>query len=291
MRLLGGKGVLLLALVLGFATSYLSWRYVQEATVASEPVPLVPVLVATQPVAARTIIAPSMVQVKQVPADARPQGAYAEPTEVVGRVSKTQLAPGEHLLPHQFFLQREKSGLAFLVPDSQRAVSIAVSEVIGTGGMIIPGDKVDVFALFDFKEPPQGSALPSTTSSAEVLSASMGQAQRTPEKNTMIALVLQNVEVLAVAQSLEGDDTRDGTERFTERTVEGKPENAVPQSKARTQPGARTVTVAVTPAEAQKLILAEERGKLRLALRPAAEQGQVDLAPLELRQVLQAPTK
>lgn len=286
MRLLGGKGVLLLAILLGVATSYISWRYVQEASAASNPVHLVPVVVATKPIPQRTIIKTEMLQVKHVPADARPQGAYTDPTQVVGKVSKAQLAIGEHLMPHQLFLQREKSGLAFMIPDSRRAIAVAVSEVIGTGGLIIPGDRVDVYALFDLKEPERAAA-PAFPSPTPI------PYERVPQRNTMIALILQNVEVLAVAQSVEGVDPRGTNEQLMDQVV-GQSNGAngtPPTAKARPVPQARTVTVSVTPADAEKLILAEERGKIRLALRPAAEQGQVEVEPLELRQVVQEPTR
>lgn len=62
--------------------------------------------------------------------------------------------------------------------------------------------------------------------------------------------VLQNVQILGIGQSME---------------VERKDDKKLPVS----------VTLAVTPAEAEKLVLADESGVLRLALRPAAEQGQV----------------
>lgn len=286
MRILGGKGVLMLALLLGLATSYVSWRYVQDSAETASPVSLVPVLVAVQPIPQRTIITPQMVQVKQLPADARAPSAYAEASQVVGRVSRTELAPGEHLLPHQFFLQREKSGLAFMIPESRRAIAVAVSELIGSGGMIVPGDRVDVYALFDYKNAQDANA----SAAGSPASGRPGEGERLPEKNTVIALVLQHVEVLAVAQNVEGEDTRGTSEQLAQR-VEGKPSNSVPQAKASVQPQARTVTLAVTPLEAEKLILAEERGKIRLALRPASEQGRIDIPPLELKQVLAAPTE
>jgi pilus assembly protein CpaB len=282
MRVLGGKGVLILALLLGGVTSYLSWRFVQETTAAASPVQLVPVLVATKPVAQRTIISKDMVQVRQVPVDVRPPGAFTQPDQVVGKVSKSQLGTGEQLLPHQFFLQRERSGLAFMVPESHRALAVAVSEVIGSGGLIIPGDRVDVYALFDLKEPDRTAVPPRPT-------ATPASVERIPEKNTMVALVLQNLEVLAVGQGIEGDDTRSDNQRVMDQATGAS--NGAPISRARPAPQARSVTLSVSPTDAEKLILAEERGKIRLALRPASENGYVDVAPLELREILQAPTQ
>lgn len=299
MRVLGGKGVLMLALLLGGATSYLSWRYVQEANAAANPPPLVPVVVAARPIPQRTVITAEMVQVKRLPQEARPPGAFSDPSQVIGRVSKTQLATGEHLMPHQVFLQRERSGLAFNIPETHRAVAVAVSEVIGSGGLILPGDRVDVYGLFDLKEPEQPvrvTAAP-TPGPTPGPGANGGQAMgaaawpREPTRNTLIALILQDLEVLAVAQNLEGEDNRSTTERLTEQGIGGGSGNGAPTSRARAAPQARTVTLAVTPLEAEKLILAEERGKIRLALRPATEQGSVVVPPLELRAVLQEPTK
>src|SRR5581483_6486077 len=79
--------------------------------------------------------------------------------------------------------------------------------------------------------------------------------------------ILQNVEVLAVAQQLEGDAPPQSTSQRAAQTLTGATPSQPPRQANVTQPGARTVTLAVAPGEAQKLVLAEDKGRIRLVLR------------------------
>src|SRR5919206_4592200 len=149
MRLFGGKGAIVAALALGALTSYLTWRYVDQAGQANQQAELVPVVVATQPIPARTILTPDMLRVQPMPVDAvHPQAAHSV-DQVIGKVVRTELTADEPVLSSKLFLQRAESGLAFMVPDGMRAISVGFTELIGTGGMITPGDHVDVIGVFD----------------------------------------------------------------------------------------------------------------------------------------------
>jgi len=55
--------------------------------------------------------------------------------------------------------------------------------------------------------------------------------------------------------------------------------------KAKAQPEAKTVTLAVGPEEAQRLVLSEDAGQLRLALRPAKDTSTVELPEATLSQI------
>ena len=119
------------------------------------------------------------------------------------------------------------SHLAALIPTGMVAVSIAVSDVINTGGFIVPGDHVDVLGIVS-KEP---------TDTASI--------------------VLRDVQVLAVAQAVLGQNPASGD---SSKSAAGGPQSLD-----------STVTLAVTIQDAQRLVQVDEVGKLRLALRrPAA---------------------
>jgi hypothetical protein len=145
-------------------------------------------------------------------------------------------------------------------------VAIQVSEVIGVGGLLQPGDKVDILALFD---------------------------KQTYGKDAAF-LLLQNVEVLAVAQTTltEAEEptplSRLSGPTPTPAAKATAPPPARPTPKP--QPQARTVTVAVTPEEAQRLALAEKTASLRLALRPVGETTVVELPEATLT-TLRAPVE
>jgi len=259
MKLLGGKRVLLLAMVTGLITSLFVWNYMQKMGQSNKPVEMAAVLIATRDLPARTTFMEDMFVRREIPASARHPNAMTRPEEVVDKVTKLPITAGEQILSNKLFADRVESGLAFIVPPGKRAVSVAVSEVIGSGGLIVPGDQVDVVAVFDDKPLGQDAAL----------------------------FVLQKVNVLAVAQQLEGETPRssnpmsDATQGLS---IGGKPQASPPgQIEPRSQPTARTATLAVTPDESLRLIMAEERGKIRLVLRPANDQSTAEVSTVYLK--------
>lgn len=188
----------------------------------------VPVVVAARDIPARTMLTADMLEVKQLPADAALRGVFSDPAALEGRITLQAIAAGEPILPVKVAEQGRDRGLAFIVPPGKRALAVNVSEVIGVGGMLIPGDYVDVLVHFEAEE---------------------GR----PDK---VITILQNIPVLSVAQTMqtpapEGEQGQGGVRNET----------------ADPNPEAKTVTLAVTPEEAQALFLAEQTGEIRLALR------------------------
>lgn len=68
--------------------------------------------------------------------------SFADLSEVEGRILTRPLAPGDILRPEHFALG---GLLAEAVPAGKRALAVSIDEVIGGGGFIAPGDRVDVF--------------------------------------------------------------------------------------------------------------------------------------------------
>ncbi|HLG70958.1 MAG TPA: Flp pilus assembly protein CpaB [Chloroflexota bacterium] len=258
MKGIGGKGVLALSLVLGIATSYMVYQYVDQAGQAAKPVETVPVLTAAQDIPARTTITGDMLRLTRVPVDLKLPNAMVQSTDAVGKVSKLPISQGEEMLPNKLFGDREESGLAFVVPEGKRAVSVAVNEVVGSGGMIVPSDYVDVVAVLDVQ-----SSAPSDPNNVRFGVDPSSRAQ----VKAVAQYVLQNVEVLAVAQALEGDPAPQTTGQKVAGTVAPGNNPQPPKQNTAAQPGARTVTLAVGPEDAEKLVLAEDKGRIRLVLR------------------------
>jgi pilus assembly protein CpaB len=242
---------LLVALVLGLVAALLSWLYVQRVSQESRQATLVPVIVAASDIPVRTQVTSQMLTVKQVAADARHEKAFTGVEQVQSKVTNLPITAGEQVLSTKFFARKEDSGLAFRIPPGRRAVSVNVNEVVSSGGMIMPGDHVDVVSVFSASG---GATGPNAGE----------QAQDTA------TIVLQNMEVLAVAQQLNGPV--EAPKSGIAGSIGGT------KTELSVQPNARTVTLAVTPEEAQKLILAEEKGKIRLALR-AVEDNEVQAVP------------
>jgi pilus assembly protein CpaB len=200
---------------------------------------------------------------------------------------RTELAADEPVLSSKLFLQRAESGLAFMVPDGMRAVSLGFTEVIGTGGMISPGDHVDVIGVFETHGPTAGpQPVPGQSQPAQVaLDRGAGDSK---EQTSIATMVLQGVQVLAVAQRLEGEDAKPKDQGLTMPGGNSQtPQQQMAQRAEPTpQPQAKTATLAVAPEDALKVVLAEEKGKIRLALRRANDKTTPSVAQVPLSALL-----
>lgn len=233
-----------LALGAGLAAALLAFVLVRSRTASGPAAPeLISVVIAARDIPARTRLTAGLLQVRRVsPADA-PEGTIASPAELVGRVVLNPVLTGKAILTPIVAAPGAALGMAFSLPPSQRAVTVALDPADGVDEFARPGDHVDILAT---DEPGSGPA----------------------ESRT----VLQNVALLAVGSQTSSEDA------------------AVPAPA--TGAGASHVTVAVSPLQAQALVLAAARGKIHLALRPADDDALAALPvfPAPARPVEAAPS-
>jgi pilus assembly protein CpaB len=252
------RRLLLLALVAGIVAAILVYAALSRSSESTGGVggaaSMAPAVVAKQDIPARTKITSGMVEVRQVPSDTRSELAYTDLTQVVGRVTRYPIATNEEVLSTKVVALESaaKTGdsLSYVIPEGRRAISIEVNQVISSGGLVLPGDYVDVIGVFNvnFRD---------------------GDQERTEEKY-FSRIILQNIEVLAVAQTVVDTPPEVGTTTGTdgETATTDASGQRVRNTEAAPEPKASTVTLSVTPQEAQLLFLAEENGVLRLAVRP-----------------------
>ncbi len=211
------------------------------------------VVTAKQDIPARTEIKPDMLEITRVPQDSLLPGAFASRDLVSGRVARIPIYKGEQLVQEKVATveYRAELGLSYVVPDGQRAMAVKVDKVVGAGGLIRPGDRVDVVGVMDIKY--------------EDLNTS---------RNTTITrafLIAQNVEVLAVEQKLVNQVVSGTT------SAESKKNPAlVDQPDA--QPDGTVVTLALNPEQTQQVLLSEEKGKIRLAVRAPGDESVADVS-------------
>jgi pilus assembly protein CpaB len=150
-------------------------------------------------------------------ADSLPDGSYTDPKQVIGSYVKNSLVANEPIVQAKLFTGDKTAGvMPLLIPFGMRAVSVPVDEVSDVAGFVLPHTRVDV------------------------LVATTGEGQGTGDK-AFSKVILQNVEVLAVAQEVE----------------QKKDEPVI----------VKVVTLLVTPQESERLALASHSGTLRLAMR------------------------
>ena len=121
-----------------------------------------------------------------------------------------------------------------------RAISVPFSEVMGAGGLVLAGDRVDVLVSTQFEK-------------------LFGPDEDVPADEDggrpIVVTVLQDVLVLSVGQAY-APATDASLDPATQR-----------RDTATEQPNARSVTLAVTPGQAQQIFFATQQGTLGLAMR------------------------
>jgi pilus assembly protein CpaB len=243
------RRLLLLALAAGVVAAILVYAAMSRSSEsAGGAASMAPAVVAKQDIPARTKITSGMVEVRQVPQDNRSELAYTDLSQVVGQVTRYPIATDEEVLSTKVVALESaaKTGdsLSYVIPEGKRAISIQVSAVVSSGGLVLPGDYVDIIGVFN-------------------VTFGAGD-QQTTEDKYFSRIILQNIGVLAVAQTVV--DTAPQAAAATDAASAG--EQMVRNTEATPEPKASTVTLSVTPQEAQLLFLAEENGVLRLAVRP-----------------------
>jgi pilus assembly protein CpaB len=249
-RISGGKAVLLLALFLGLVSAVLVYVYLSQAggkeTAASGETKQV--LVAREDIPVATRITDSMVELRAISADAVHPNSFPSTEGVVGNMARYPIAAGEQVLSDRVasssmaLREGEELPLPYIVAEGKRAVSVSTSALIGAGGLMQPGDYVDV-----------------------ILTAKLSNGDQIGR------IILQNLEVLALDQEMEKVAPK----------VEGGTEAQTSAAEGETKPEAVTVTLAVAPVEGEVLTVAEEcagnfGGRLALALRPFGEHNTVE---------------
>ena len=238
---------LFLALGLAIATGVVIFAALQQAetktappTAAAAPLSIV---TASQDITSGTRITAGMLEVTQVPLEAVLDGTVLSLDLAVGQIARIPILEGDPILTRKPANEASAgSGLTYVIPDGRRAVAIKVDKVIAAGGLIQPGDRVDIYAVLevDRLDPLTGQRI--------------GGVERP-------LIVPQFIEVLAVEQELLNVVATEGNQ---ERTPEA---GGTLLAQADPQPTSDVVTLAVTPAEAQLLLFAEEEGAIRLAVR------------------------
>jgi pilus assembly protein CpaB len=228
------------------------------------------VVVATADILANTVVDERMVQRIQVPAKYQQPKALTDIREVVGRVVAVPVPMGAQVLG-TYIEDAGRTALAYEVPRGRRAITIAVSDVTGVGGLVRPANFVDILGTFQYGRP-TGNAGGQTTYSDE---------------RTETRTLMQNVLVIAVGQEHRGErpEAIQGDEALT-LAAQAQQQAATPPREREVQ----NVTVLVAPQQVQELVLAQEIGTLTLALRSNLDAGQVlDLKALDPQGLLQVP--
>jgi pilus assembly protein CpaB len=229
--LLAGVAALVAALVVYSALKK------REAQVREAMAQTVEIVVAAHDLPLGTKIDESSVKMARWSRDSMPPGAFTSPQAVMNAYVKSSLVENEPIVADRLFVGDKTAGvMPLLIPAGMRAMSVPVDEVSDIAGFVLPHSHVDVLVAV-------GGG---------------------PQGGTFSKVVLENVEVLAVAQEIE---------------------------KTKDQPQVvKVVTFLVTPEEAERLTLASREGTLRLAMRNYDDKKVVFTPGATVQQMLRAYT-
>lgn len=144
--------------------------------------------------------------------------------------------PGEVLLAAKFAPEAPPNSGALTIPEGKLAVSLTLDDPRGVAGFVTPGADVAIFDTYDVTQPTAGGPAPPSDN----------------EESRATRLLLERITVLAVGP-----------------TVKQSAGDAAPppeDSGAGAQIGSVALTLAVSQAEAEKLINAAETGSLWFGL-------------------------
>jgi len=171
---------ILLAVVLGFWVSWYVYRQLSRAAAMQH------VTVATTQVVASVAHLPpgARLQEKDLkyiawPASDPVPGMSTRLEDCTNRTVMTSVETNEPILESKLAPQGAGSGLPATIPEGMRAVSVAVNEVVGVAGFVVPGTMVDVLV----------------TGSPETLANNV----------KLTRTIMEDVRVLAAGQKIEQD--------------------------------------------------------------------------------------
>lgn len=192
----------------------------REAEVQQAMVKSVEIVVASRDLPLGSKIDPGSIRLTRWARDSVPPGAFSDPQAVINAFVKDSFITNEPIVSDKLFTGAKTAGvMPLLIPPGMRAMSVPVDEVSDIAGFVLPHTKVDVLVAVS------GAG---------------------PTEKPFSKIVLQNVEVLAVAQEIE--HTHDQPQVV------------------------KVVTLIVTPQEAERLALASREGTLHLAMRSYNDQ-------------------
>ena len=153
------------------------------------------------PVGSRLIA--EQLTVAQFPANVTPEGAIPAIDEnLIGRVVTVSLSPRDPVTDAKLAPVGAAGGLSSMIPEGYRAMTVAVNEVVGVSGFIMPGTLVDIVVVI---APPAGSG----------------------QEGMISKIVLQNIKVLASGQNIDKPkNDRDVERSIRAVTLQVTPEQA-----------------------------------------------------------------
>ena len=169
-----------IAVLVGLVASGFVYKQMKQATTVGRPaVEMGEVVVAAMRLPLGTRLEPKHLRTIPWPAEESIPGMYQRIEDCVGRALITFVVDNEPILEGKLAPKEAGAGLPATIPYGKRALSVAVNDVVGVAGFVMPGTMVDVL----------------------VTGSVTGRGDQ-----SITHTILENIRVLAAGQKIEQDE-------------------------------------------------------------------------------------
>ncbi|MGH8437793.1 MAG: Flp pilus assembly protein CpaB [Pseudomonas sp.] len=134
------------SLTLGLGAAWMANNWLNGRLNAAPDDNLQNVVVATVEIPFGQMVEAQQVAIVRMPKDAVPDDAFDSSEKVLGKIATFALLRGDILRGARLAEHLGGSTLASLIAPDKRAISVRVDDVVGVGGFLLPGNRVDVLA-------------------------------------------------------------------------------------------------------------------------------------------------
>ena len=135
-----------LSLILGLGAAFMANTWLSARLNAAPDDNLKNVVVATLEIPFGQMVEAQHVTLVRMPKDTVPDDAYDATEKVVGKIATFAMLRGDIVRGARLAEHLGGSTLASLIDKDKRAISVRVDDVVGVGGFLLPGNRVDVLA-------------------------------------------------------------------------------------------------------------------------------------------------
>lgn len=240
-----------IALVLLLTLATFAYIKLRQPKPKQAQVPEVDVVIAGTYIPPGRPITPKHVELARMPATQVPQDAVRKIDEAIMRIPLQPIQRGD-VIRKSILLVPGSVARGYQVPVGERAIAIYVGAHNSTADVVMPGDIVDVFAIYEFTD-------------------------ESGNRRTRSSLLAQAVRVLSVDEIVETGEATPVrvTESGAQQPQAGaaQPEGGTVQVGRKPQITMRRIVLSVTLAQAQKILSAAhaENAKIDVAIRNEAD--------------------
>jgi pilus assembly protein CpaB len=201
------------AIAIAAAMSFFVYRQFKQASASVfKPIVMQHIVVASAPLQLGTRVDASNLRLIPWPSSEPVAGMFTRIEDCASRALITPVAANEPILESKLASRQAGAGLPATIPEGMRALSVAVNDVVGVAGFVIPGTMVDVLVT--------------------------GRIANGSNNTNITRTILEDVRVLAAGQKIEQDR-------------EGKPQTVPVITLLVTPPDAAKLAMASTQGKIQ----------------------------------------